>query len=246
MKWLTLLSRNSIKKLSHAAIPLRSRCVGGGLDQVPVSVKEGLEYYHTVVWPSNGDKRTLALIGRLARVPFAETLRSYTALCRDPLKIALYFEKKIRFTRSWVAKYMAFLRLPIHDIFLLLADSSFKVIEYWGAGQVKFLCLSCPLMRCGGCRVQRPAVAKGGGGQGAGSGGGQGADSGGGQGAHSGGGQGAASGAAAVKKKKTLKVTLRVKRSNSGTFAVQKPDELFAGSAGKIHLLLKSFSTVPA
>ena len=83
--------------------------------------------------------------------------------------------------------------------------------------------------------MQRPAVDKGGVGQGAKAGGGQGTDS--------GGGQGADSGAAAVKKKKTLKVTLRVKRSNSGTFAVQKPDSVFSGSAGKIHLLLKSSST---
>jgi hypothetical protein len=34
-----------------------------------------------------------------------------------------------------------------------------------------------------------------------------------------------------------------VKRSNSGTFAVQKPDTVFSGSAGKIQLPLKSSST---
>ena len=165
----------------------------GGLEKVPVSVKEGLEYYHTMTWPSNSDYVALTEISRLTKVPFAANVRSYTGLCREPLKIALYFEKKIgcarsypsvlaaRRTAAWVAKYEFFLRLPIHDIFLSLMDPRYKVIEYCENGAMSVVCLNCPLMRCRGCaRIRRSTTAS--------------ADD-----------------------KKTMKVILRVKKFSSGS-----------------------------
>ena len=190
-----------------------------------VSVKEGLEYYHTMMWPANSQQQTLAELVRLTKIPFAESVRFYTSLCRHPLRVALYFEKKIRLVRQlgqprrladWLAKYMFFLRLPIHDIFLSFLDSRFKVIEYWGGGEVKVMCLICPLMKCRGCRVRKPVA----------------------QPEHKEGGARTVGGVATGQAKKTLKVTLRVKRSPSGSFVVQKPDEPISKPAGKFHLNL--------
>jgi hypothetical protein len=89
---------------------------------------------------------------------------------------------------------MFFLGLPIHDIFLSLMDSRYKVIEHWGDGQVRVICLNCPLIRCRGCRLLKAAKSNG---------------------------KDDNSSA-----NKTLKVTLRLKKSSANFFAVQQPQDL--------------------
>lgn len=155
------------------ALLFRSQCPANTLERVPVSVKEGLEYYHTMVWPANTGPLALRQCARLTRVPYAASVRAYTALCRDPLKIALFFEKKIGVARAkskeraaaWVGKYLFFLQLPIHDVFLCLIDPSFKVVEYCrgNENEVSLICLNCPLLKCRGCELKKPVVASSGG-----------------------------------------------------------------------------------
>ena len=54
-------------------------------------------------------------------------------ICREPLKIAIYLERKISLaraklgsrharTKGWVAKYTTLLKLPLHDLFLVAAS----------------------------------------------------------------------------------------------------------------------------
>ena len=90
---------------------------------------------------------------------------------REPLKIAIYLERKISLargklgarhprTRGWVAKYRLLLALPLHDLFLVAA-SPYRVLEYPAdTGEVGLMCLACPKADCGGCPKVTPEPVK--------------------------------------------------------------------------------------
>jgi len=141
--------------------------VTGGLYQAPISVKEGLEYYHSIVWKDNNEKTFFDDLCSKTKMSICSTLNDYEELCREPLKVALFLERKIAASREkfgtrsaktkhWVQKYEKFLKLPVHDIYLSLKDHKFKVIEYGEQGKTKPLCLNCYNMNCVGCAVTKP------------------------------------------------------------------------------------------
>jgi hypothetical protein len=93
-------------------------------------------------------------------------LAGYERLCREPLKVAIYLERKISLARGklgprhprtagWTEKYRLLLGLPLHDLFLVAA-SPYRVLEFPGEEEVGLMCLACPRTRCHGC----PKVAK--------------------------------------------------------------------------------------
>ena len=121
----------------------RARCSKGTLEKVPISVKEGLEFYHALVFPNNCPEEYFFSYLKCRGWPLAWSsgTKMFEKLCKEPLKIALYFERKIRTyrdlkgansvkTRRWVAKYNTYLQLPFHDIFLALSETKYRVIEY--------------------------------------------------------------------------------------------------------------------
>lgn len=145
----------------------RSSHVNGGLYQAPISVKEGLEYYHSIVWKDNNEKTFFDDLCNKTKMSICSTLNDYEELCKEPLKVALFLERKItasreKFgtrsakTKNWVNKYEKFLKLPVHDIYLSLKDHKYKVIEYGEQGKAKALCLNCYTMSCVGCAVMKP------------------------------------------------------------------------------------------
>lgn len=146
----------------------RSKCPETSKAQVPISVKEGLEFYHAFVFPNNCPEDIFFKYVRSnSKLSVCKSVKIYEKLCKEPLKIAMYFERKIRTyrdlkgsnnvkTRRWVSKYNIYLQLPFHDIFLALSETKYRVIEYCKDDEVKILCLSCPSTECSGCL---PAVA---------------------------------------------------------------------------------------
>jgi len=133
-------------------------------DPPPIRVKEGLEYYHALVWPDNNKEEVVfKFMSRLAKMTLVTSVREYEKLCREPLKVALYLEKKIgksrervghrhSQTRRWVDKYTLFLTLPLHDIFLVVSQVGYRVLEFpLSEARVGLLCLVCPAMSCKGC-----------------------------------------------------------------------------------------------
>jgi len=131
---------------------------------VPMSVKEGLELYHSLVLPGRGsENRFWAYLAKTGRITLVSSLREYERLCRDPLKIAIYLEKKISRSRakygakhsntaSWVEKYNFFLKLPLHDLFLSITKDKFRVLEAPREGKICLICLVCNKMTCSGCQ----------------------------------------------------------------------------------------------
>ena len=131
---------------------------------VPMSVKEGLELYHSLVLPGRGsENRFWAYLAKTGRITLVSSLREYERLCRDPLKIAIYLEKKISRSRakygakhsntaSWVEKYNFFLKLPLHDLFLSITKDKFRVLEAPSEGKICLICLVCNKMTCSGCQ----------------------------------------------------------------------------------------------
>jgi len=130
----------------------------------PIRVKEGLEYYHALVWPDNNKEEVVfKYMCRLAKMTMVTSVKEYERLCREPLKVALYLEKKIgksrdsvgyrhSQTRRWVEKYTLYLTLPLHDIFLVVSQAGYRVLEFpLAEGRVGLLCLVCPTMSCKGC-----------------------------------------------------------------------------------------------
>lgn len=129
----------------------------------PLSVKEGLEYYHSLVWPENSkEDDVFKFMCRQADLTMVTSVNAYEKLCREPLKVALYLEKKISKsreivgprhsqTRRWVEKYTLYLTFPLHDIFLVVSQTGYRVLEFPHEGQVGLLCLVCPIMYCPGC-----------------------------------------------------------------------------------------------
>ena len=104
-----------------------------------------------------------------SKISMCSNVKSYENLCKEPLKVALYLERKIRAcrqskgagaqrTKAWVTKYENFLKLPFHDIFLSLLASRHKVIEYFSEDRVHVMCLNCPEEKCPGCVLPAPAV----------------------------------------------------------------------------------------
>ena len=131
---------------------------------VAISVKEGLEYYHSLVMPSNVNEHVLfRKLSQMAKITIVSSVRQYERLCRDPLKVAIYLEKKISRARAkhgvkhlstykWVDKYNFFLKLPLHDLFLNISkEDGFRVLEVPDSGSIKLLCLVCNSMSCNGC-----------------------------------------------------------------------------------------------
>merc|ERR1719225_2353477 len=156
----------SLKKLSRSAL---DSCTS-----LP-RVKEGLEYYHSLYSPYNRtiQARLFANIRTGAKLNLVAGLAGYEKLCREPLKIAIYLERKISLaraklgsrhtrTKGWVAKYTTLLKLPLHDLFLVAA-SPYRVLEYpvedTVTEMVGLMCLTCPKMACTGCpKVARAPV----------------------------------------------------------------------------------------
>lgn len=147
---LALLCRSSLPSDCPASLP---------------GVKEGLEYYHSLYSPYNRtvQARLFATLRQGAKLNLVAGLTGYEKLCREPLKIAIYLERKISLARSklgsrhprtkgWVAKYQLLLSLPIHDLFLVAA-SPYRVLEFplEGCGRVGLMCLACPGKDCPGC-----------------------------------------------------------------------------------------------
>jgi len=131
-----------------------------------MSVKEGLEYYHDIVWgQQDREAAVFRDIANRAGIVLTPSVRGYERLCKEPLKVALFLERKVRLsreksgaghkrTKGWLAKYHFFLRLPIHDLFLVAreGEGQFRVLEYaTQADTVGVLCLSCPQENCKGC-----------------------------------------------------------------------------------------------
>ena len=126
----------------------RSKCPEDSKAQVPISVKEGLEFYHAFVFPNNCPEDIFfKYVKSCSKLSVCKSVKIYEKLCREPLKIAMYFERKIRTyrdlkgsnnpkTRRWVAKYNSYLQLPFHDIFLALSETKYRVIEFC---KVRFL-----------------------------------------------------------------------------------------------------------
>eukprot|EP00092_Neocalanus_flemingeri_P011307 GFUD01012186.1.p1 GENE.GFUD01012186.1~~GFUD01012186.1.p1 ORF type:complete len:976 (-),score=331.50 GFUD01012186.1:375-3302(-) len=134
----------------------------------PLTVKEGLEYYHTLVWPNNSKEEVVfKYVCKQANITMVSSVVAYEKLCREPLKVALYLEKKIkksreRFgarhsqTRRWVEKYTLYLTFPLHDIFLVVSQAGYRVLEFpQEEGKVGLLCLACPTMSCAGCLTKQ-------------------------------------------------------------------------------------------
>ena len=152
----------SLKLLSRGSLP-----GGNSTSDVGVmSVKEGLEYYHSLVQPGNTDETNLfRYISGLGKITLVSSVKQYERLCRDPLKVAIYLEKKISrsrarlnsrhlLTRNWVEKYEFFLKLPLHDIFLSLSVPGFRVLEVPEKDSVRQICLVCSSMQCPGCSAE--------------------------------------------------------------------------------------------
>ena len=152
----------SLKLLSRGSLP------GGNSTSHPgvMSVKEGLEYYHSLVLPGNTEETNLfRYISGLGKITLVSSVKQYERLCRDPLKVAIYLEKKISrcrarlnsrhlLTRNWVEKYEFFLKLPLHDIFLSLSVPGFRVLEVPDTDSVRQICLVCSSLQCPGCSAQ--------------------------------------------------------------------------------------------
>ena len=152
----------SLKLLSRGSLP-----GGNSTSHVGVmSVKEGLEYYHSLVQQGNTDETNLfRYISGLGKITLVSSVKQYERLCRDPLKVAIYLEKKISrsrarlnsrhlLTRNWVEKYEFFLKLPLHDIFLSLSVPGFRVLEVPEKESVRQICLVCSSMQCPGCSAE--------------------------------------------------------------------------------------------
>jgi len=149
----------SLKLLSRGGL-----LAGNSTSQVPISVKEGLEYYHSLVLPGNADETNLfSYISSLGKITLVSSVKQFERLCRDPLKVAIYLEKKISrcraklhpghlLTRNWVEKYKFFLTLPLHDIFLsVVPQGGWRVLEVPDMQTVRLLCLVCSSLSCSGC-----------------------------------------------------------------------------------------------
>jgi len=147
----------SLKLLCRGVIPRSSK-------PPPIRVQEGLEYYHALVWPDNNKEEIVfKYVCRLANLTMVTSVKEYEKLCREPLKVALYLEKKIgksrdhvghrhSQTRRWVEKYTLYLTFPLHDIFLVVSQTGYRVLEFpMKEGKVGLLCLVCPTMSCRGC-----------------------------------------------------------------------------------------------
>jgi len=147
----------SLKLLCRGAMPR-------ACSAPPIRVKEGLEYYHALVWPDNNKEEVVfKYMSRLAKITMVTSVGEYEKLCREPLKVALYLEKKISKsrekvghrhsqTRRWVEKYTLYLTFPLHDIFLVVSQAGYRVLEFpLKEGKVGLLCLVCPTMSCKGC-----------------------------------------------------------------------------------------------
>lgn len=148
----------------------RNKLSTGGILRVPISVKEGLEYYHSIVWKDNNENTYFEELCFKTKITSCNTVSSYEDLCKEPLKVALYLEKKISIsrekfgaghnrTKNWVQKYQHFLKLPLHDIFLSLQNHTYKVIEHYTNGEVKGMCLNCSQPICAGCALVRTPAA---------------------------------------------------------------------------------------
>ena len=139
---------------------------------VPMPVKEGLELYHSLVLPGrDGENRFWAYLAKTGRITLVSSLREYERLCRDPLKIAIYLEKKISRCRAkygakhsntanWVEKYNFFLKLPLHDLFLSITKDKFRVLEAPSEGKICLICLVCNKMACCGCQQVKKSKEK--------------------------------------------------------------------------------------
>jgi len=162
--------KDSYVTTSHVP-SLKLLCRGamhGSNDPPPIRVKEGLEYYHALVWPDNNKEEVVfKYMSRMANMTLVTSVKEYEKLCREPLKVALYLEKKIgksrervghrhSQTKRWVDKYTLYLTLPLHDIFLVVSQVGFRVLEFpLTEGRVGLLCLVCPTMSCKGCLVNQ-------------------------------------------------------------------------------------------
>lgn len=158
-------------RVAPLKLMVRGLVPNGGLIDNPINVKEGLEYYHSLVWKDNNENAFFEQLCKLSKTTIAQTVKSFEKLCKEPLKVALYLERKINAcrtnkgvnssrTQAWVAKYDSFLKLPLHDIFLSLLVSKYKVIEFYEEESVKVLCLNCPVLLCAGCSVNTPQMPK--------------------------------------------------------------------------------------
>ena len=78
----------------------RGQCYDGGLLKCPIGVKEGLEYYHSIVWKENNENTFFSELCKLTKISSCNSVGSYEQLCRDPLKVALYLERKIAMSRE--------------------------------------------------------------------------------------------------------------------------------------------------
>jgi len=164
----TATNRNDTYVDSSHVPSLKLLCRGSlvgknSTSDVAVSVKEGLEIYHTLVLPGNGDESAFfKYFQSMGRITIVASFKQYERLCRDPLKVAIYLEKKISRSRvkgghkninciNWVQKYNYFLKLPLHDMFLSITKDGYRVLEVPEDGAIRLLCLVCNKMGCTGC-----------------------------------------------------------------------------------------------
>ena len=134
---------------------------------VAITVKEGLEYYHSLMWQGSAeDSDMFQYVRKMGRITIVSSMKQYEKLCRDPLKIAIYLEKKISRTRvkygskspttnKWVEKYNYFLKLPLHDMFLSITKDGYRVLEVPDSGKIRLVCLVCNNMTCCGCKQDK-------------------------------------------------------------------------------------------
>ena len=90
----------------------RNKLSTGGILRVPISVKEGLEYYHSIVWKDNNENTYFEELCFKTKITSCNTVSSYEDLCKEPLKVALYLEKKISISREkFGAGYVQFYKI---------------------------------------------------------------------------------------------------------------------------------------
>jgi hypothetical protein len=78
----------------------RGKQASGGLIKVPISVKEGLEYYHSIVWKENNENSYFDELVAKTKLTMCSTVGAYEELCKEPLKVALFLERKISISRE--------------------------------------------------------------------------------------------------------------------------------------------------
>ena len=95
-------SQISTSRIPSLKLLCRDSLIGkNSTSDVAISVKEGLEYYHSLMTPGFNVENTLFhILSRMGKITLVSSVRQYERLCRDPLKVAIFLERKISKSRA--------------------------------------------------------------------------------------------------------------------------------------------------